>query len=91
MQVSAHEGFGISLAESMLCECVPVVTERGALPDVTGHTGFYVPFNDPEETAKAIIKAIGSGKGSEARNHILENFSMKRREEALKRIIQETT
>jgi len=90
VQVSAHEGFGISPAEAMLCECIPVTTNRGALPEVVGKTGFYVPFNDPEETAKAIRKAIESDKGSEARNYILENFSMKKREEAIKNIIQDT-
>ena len=90
VQVSAHEGFGISLAEAMLCECVPVVTKRGALPEVAGKAGFYVPFNNPEETAKAIKQAIESNKGSTARNHIFENFSMKRREVALTKIIRDT-
>lgn len=90
VQVSAHEGFGISLAEAMLCECVPVVTDRGALPEVVGENGFNVPFNDPEETAKAIKGAMQSDKGSEARRHILENFSIKRRENALVNIIDKT-
>jgi len=90
VQVSAHEAFGISLAEAMLCECVPVVTDRGALPEVVGNNGFYVPFNDPEETAKAIKKAMQSDKGFEARRHILENFSMKKRENALVKIIHKT-
>ena len=90
VQISAHEGFGISLAEAMLCECVPVVTDRGALPEVVGDTGYYVPFNKPEETAKAIREALTSSNGSEARKHILENFSMKRRENSLVNIIDKT-
>ena len=28
VQISSHEAFGLSLAESMLCECIPVVTKR---------------------------------------------------------------
>lgn len=36
VQVSAHEAFGMSLAESMLCECILVVTDRVALPEVVG-------------------------------------------------------
>ena len=79
VQVSAHEGFGLSLAESMLCECVPVVTEKGAIPEVAGKTGFYVPYNEPEATAEAIQKALGSDKGKMARQRILDNYSLRKR------------
>jgi len=87
VQASAHEAFGISLAEAMLCECVPVITERGALPEVVGRTGFFIPFDDPEATAKTIKKAMKINTGVVCRDHILKNFSMKRREIALKKII----
>jgi len=29
----------MALAEAMCCECVPVVTKKGALPEVVGDTG----------------------------------------------------
>jgi len=87
VQVSAHEGFGISLAEAMLAECIPVVTDRGALPEVVGDSGYTVDFNDPCQTARAIESAMHSTNGYTARKHIIENFSMKRRENALQRII----
>ena len=83
VQVSAHEGFGISLAEAMLCECVPVVTDRGAIPEVVGNTGYYVPYDDPEATAEAIKEALNSDKGTETRQRILDNYSLKKRENFL--------
>ena len=87
VQVSAHEGFGISLAEAMLCECVPVVTIRGALSEVAGASAFYVPFNDPAKTAESIQNALNTKTGEQFREHILNNFSLRSREEQLKKII----
>ncbi len=79
VQVSAHEGFGLSLAEAMLCECVPVVTEKGAIPEVVGNTGFYVTYDDPKSTAEAIREALTSDKGKMARQRILDNYSLRKR------------
>lgn len=89
VQVSAHEGFGLSLAEAMLCECVPVVTERGAIPEVVGDCGFYVPYDDPKSTVEAIKKALKSDLGRDARKRIKEEFPIKKREEELKRLISD--
>lgn len=87
VQVSAHEGFGISLAEAMLCECIPVVTSSGALPEVAGTSAYYVPFDDPTKTANSIQDALNEETGEQFRKHILNNFSLKSREEQLKKII----
>ncbi len=89
VQVSAHESFGIALAEAMLCECVPVVTDRGALPEVVGDAGFYVPYGEPEGTAEAIKVALNSNKGKEARERIKAMFPMEKRERELIQEIQE--
>lgn len=83
VQTSAHEGFGIALAEAMLSECIPVVTERGALPEVVGDTGFYVKYDSPQETAEAIKKALSSEQGSAARWRIKNFYSLQIREEKL--------
>src|SRR2546428_39019 len=42
VQASTHEGFGCSLAEAMLCGCVPVVSRVGAIPEVVGDAGLYI-------------------------------------------------
>lgn len=57
-QLSAHEGFGVSLAEAMACGCIPVVSNRYALPEVVGECGFVVPFGDVVVTIEAIQKAL---------------------------------
>jgi len=88
-QLSYRESFGLSLAEAMACDCVPVVTERGALPEVVGDTGFYVPYGDPIGAAEAIRAALESDLGEKARERIKAFFSMERREEALTTIMEE--
>ena len=89
VQVSAHEAFGLSLAEAMLSECVPVVTKRGAIPEVAGDSGFFVDFGIPQQTAAAISEAMKSERGKQARKHILDNFCLKKREEKILKIIAE--
>ena len=86
-QLSYRESFGVALAEAMACECVPVVTNKGALPEVVGDTGFYVPYGDPKATAEAIKEALKSDKGKEARKRIKTMFPIKRRERKLIQIV----
>ncbi|MDH4068360.1 MAG: glycosyltransferase [Dehalococcoidia bacterium] len=73
-QLSYYESFGVALAEAMACGCVPVVTNKGALPEVVDDTGFYVPYGDAEVTAEAIKKALNSDNGKQARERIRQMF-----------------
>lgn len=82
-QLSYRESFGMALAEAMACGCVPVVTERGAIPEVVGDTGYYVPYGNAKAAAEAIEKALSLRNGLEARMRVEEKFSQKRREEKL--------
>jgi glycosyltransferase involved in cell wall biosynthesis len=88
-QLSTQESFGVALAEAMACGCVPVVARKYSLPEVAGDTGFYVPYNDPEATAKAIEKALRSDKGAKARERVQKYFSSKAREKKLIREISD--
>lgn len=83
VQVSAHEAFGASLAEGMACECVPVVTDKGAIPEIVGDAGIYVPYANPEATAEGIEQALKSDKGSAARQRIKNMFTIDQRQKAL--------
>jgi len=58
-QLSYTESFGISLVEAMACGCVPVVSDRGALPEVVGDTGSIVPYGDVPRTLAAVKMAFG--------------------------------
>ncbi|HCA79972.1 MAG TPA: glycosyl transferase family 1, partial [Bacteroidetes bacterium] len=84
LQVSAHEGFGIANTEAMSCECIPIVTNTTALPEVVGDAGFFVPFNDVPATADAIKRALASPSlGKKARKRIIDNFTSEKHERAL--------
>ncbi|ENO12280.1 GDP-D-mannose dehydratase [Thermoplasmatales archaeon SCGC AB-539-C06] len=89
VQPSYHESFGIPAAEPMLCECIPVVTRRFALPEVVGEAGFYVPYGDEKATAEVIKKALNSPEnfGGKARERIKKNFPLEKRERELVKIV----
>jgi glycosyltransferase involved in cell wall biosynthesis len=89
VQVSAHESFGCSLAEAMLCECVPVVSRRAALPEVAGTAGFFVDDLSPQAVAAQIKRALDSGTGRQAREQIVRAFPLEERRQALLAAISE--
>ncbi len=86
-QLSRVESFGFALAEAMSMECIPVVSDQGALPEVVGEEGFVVPYGDADAAAEAINKALHLLKGHEARTRIAERFSVDKREKELCRLI----
>ena len=79
-QLSYRESFGMALAEAMACGCVPVVTDRGAIPEVVGDTGYYVPYGNAKAAAEAIEKALSSKSGLGARKRVEERFCLRREE-----------
>jgi len=89
-QLSYVESFGMGVAEAMGCECVPIVTNTGGLPEVVGDTGFYVPHGNEKAIADAIKKALNTSKnfGKKAKKRIKEKFLIKTRKENLVRIIE---
>lgn len=85
VQASAHEGFGVALAEAMACGCVPVVTDRYALPETVGGAGFVIPFHNPPALAQAVNEALAHPeKGIAARKRVVENFSIAQRARILR-------
>jgi glycosyltransferase involved in cell wall biosynthesis len=88
-QLSYYESFGVALAEAMACQCVPVVTHKGALPEVVGDSGFYVPYGDPVATAEAIKMALASDKGKAASERIQRMFASDKLERELIAEIEE--
>lgn len=90
VQASRHESFGMANAEAMACGAVPVVADRGALPEVVGDAGFVVP--EPltaEALARAVRRALASDLGPRARQRILDHHALPRREAALVQAIQD--
>jgi glycosyltransferase involved in cell wall biosynthesis len=89
VQPSRHEGFGMSVAESMLAGCVPVTTAAGALPEVTGDCGIRMNSVGPDELAQAIRTALdySDDERRRCRTRILDRFPLWRRAAALKEVI----
>ena len=91
VQVSIHESFGCSVAEAMLCECIPVVSRRAALPEVVGDCGYYVNDLNPESVAEKIKEAllVSDGLGKRASERIKTVFPLKKRKVELLKAIKE--
>jgi len=88
-QLSYQESFGCALAEAMLCGCVPVVTRRGAIPEVVGDKGFYVEYGNAKDATDKIIDALKTDKGKEVRKRIMITFSIEERKNKLTKIIHD--
>lgn len=88
VQASIHEAFGCSIAEAMLCECVPVVSNRTAIPEVVGDFGFYIENLEPTDLSNKIREALKNPEvGIRARQRIIDNFPLaKRRAQLLQAI-----
>jgi glycosyltransferase involved in cell wall biosynthesis len=86
-QLSMREGLPNSLCEAMLCECVPVGTDIPGIRSAIGDTGYYVPYGNIDSTVDALQKALRSEKGNLARERIVNNFPLEKREKRLKQII----
>lgn len=93
VQLSEHEGFGMSVAEAMLAGCIPVVTKNGALPEVVGPVGIYVDARDQAAVCDGIQRAlVATGLDRQkARDHILRNFPLERRAKALLALVDAGT
>lgn len=85
VQVSYHESFGCSIAEAMLCECIPVVSRKGAIPEVVGNCGVYLDKLTAKDVAEKIKEALhGPGDlGKMARERIVNFFPLENREKGL--------
>ena len=90
VQSSAHEAFGLSMAEAMYCKCVPVVSDRGALPEIVGETGFVVPYDDPKKTGEFVKKVIDENiSGEDAHKRVKENFTLDIHRKRLLSVVEE--
>lgn len=93
-QLSVNEGFGCALAESMLCGCIPIVSNSGALPNLVGKNGYIVNKKNINELESVFLKATELSeeekkeRSKNAQNHVKDNFSISNREQL---ILQEIT
>lgn len=90
LHLSNHEAFGCSIAEAMLCECIPIVSDCASIPEVVGDTGFYVRDFDPNNVANKILEAMDQPQdmGLRARERIETLFPLQKRKTQLLQIVK---
>lgn len=89
LQLSIMEGFPSAPCEAMLCECIPIVSNVGALETIVGDAGFILKEKNLDALTVIMHQALSSKKielGKKARSRIIEKFPMETRE-ALIRLI----
>ena len=88
-QLSYYESFGVSPAEAMLCGCIPVVTDRSALPEVVDELGYKKSYHDTEGFATSIEEAQKKKSSKVFRDRIVKTFSPEEREKQLCKVMEE--
>jgi glycosyltransferase involved in cell wall biosynthesis len=93
VQASAHESFGCSLVEAMLSGCMPVVSRRGALPEVAGEDAIFVDGTSHDDVARGVRLALGAS--TEVREAIVRQasarFHLSRRKQRLLQLVEQTS
>ncbi|MHC1573620.1 MAG: glycosyltransferase family 4 protein [Candidatus Syntropharchaeales archaeon] len=90
LQPSAHESFGVSVVEAMLCGCIAAVSDRYALPEVVGDAGKVFPYGNTEKMIEAIKSGLKADSVDRKRTRQRgELFSLERRERWLTEALSE--
>ncbi len=83
-QFSLHEGFCSVVAEAMLCNCIPVVSSVGSLPEVVGDKSVRV--DNVSRSVPTIIKALDMIPYGQ-RERILDRYGLEKRERVLLEVL----
>lgn len=58
LYLSLYEGFGLPVLEAMAVGCLPIVSDRGALPTVVGESGVVIQIERPPSSVGQVIVNI---------------------------------
>lgn len=94
LQVSVNEGFGCALSEAILCGCIPIISNVGALPNVINNIGFIIAKKEVIKLQKAIHKMISLNDDEKKAlslkgiKNISDNFDISKRERLILQLIE---
>jgi glycosyltransferase involved in cell wall biosynthesis len=87
LQLSVFEGFGCSLVESMMCNCIPIGSKVNIIPYIIGNTGVVLEKRNQQDLNKIILNLTTSSKKelsfAGSRNRAKENFDLDIRKKKL--------
>ncbi len=89
IQLSRQESFCLTLAEAMACQCIPIVSTSGALPEIAGDLGLTVDVRQPSQIRAAIHHGLRLRKdhGTRCRERVEKYFSLRTRERDLLEVL----
>jgi glycosyltransferase involved in cell wall biosynthesis len=84
LQLSITEGFPNALCEAMLCECIPIGSNVGAIPEIIANEELLLKKRDLEQLKILLSKALSCNKSVESKNaraRIANNYQLKQRQD----------
>ena len=84
VQFSKHEGFGASVVEAMLCECVPLVSNKGSLPEVVGGYGLVADSLSADVLSSLLKEPYVNGQ----KEWVKQKYSLDKRRQFLEELIK---
>jgi glycosyltransferase involved in cell wall biosynthesis len=93
LQLSVFEGFGCSLVESMMCNCIPIGSKVNIIPYIIGDTGVVLEKRNQKDLNKIILNLTTSSKKelssrfAASRDRAKKNFDFEIRKKRLVKTI----
>ena len=92
-QLSSFEGFGLSLCEAMLGQCIPIGSSVNMIPEIISDNGYVLENKNAFELEKilndAIQKTDKKEVASKAQKSIINRYSIESRSDKLLEILRE--
>lgn len=91
LQPTLFEGFGLAIAEALLCETPVISSKKGAVPEVTNDFCYYTDCS-PNEIANALVEVYNNydnflNIAKLGKKHIKNNFAYDRRKNDIRKIL----